>query len=206
MQRFILQQNIERFRQRLAEASDEADRRRLTAMLAGAERELALVNTAMSGVQLQPAGALAPDEAARKEALARFRAEIAPSSRPSLLIDPQPGLPIAEVNAPYEAVCGLDRKALIGQPLFLLFPDNPDDPIADGVSHLYASLKKAAESGRPHAMEVQRYDVRDGDGRFVERYWRPLNTPLTDGFGRVVFLLHQVDEVTDEVLGGKGAG
>ena len=203
MQRFILQQNIERFRARIAEAPDGDDRKRIEAMLAAAERDLALLNTALSGVRNRPGATAAPDETSRAAAIARFRKEFASSSTPAILIDPEPGLTIVDVNAPYEAVSGLPREKTVGQPLFLLFPDNPDDPTANGVSHLYASLRTAAETGRPDAMPVQRYDVRDADGRFVERYWRPLNTPLHDEFGRLVYLMHQVEEVTQDVLGAR---
>lgn len=202
MQRFILQQNIERFRNRLGETRDEADRERLRIMLAAAERELALLQTAVSGLRDRPGHVGGPDERDRKAVVDQFLAEVAPHAKPSILIDPEPGLAIVEVNAAYEAVSGLMRDQMIGQPLFLLFPDNPDDPIADGVSHLYASLRRAAETGRPDAMPIQRYDVRDHDGRFAVRYWRPMNTPLNDAFGRPVYLLHQVEEVTEAVLSG----
>jgi hypothetical protein len=36
--------------------------------------------------------------------------------------------------------------------------------------------------------------------RFIERYWRPVNTPLLDEDGHLAFLLHQVEDVTAEVL------
>jgi hypothetical protein len=49
--------------------------------------------------------------------------------------------------------------------MFNVFPDN----LVDGVKNLSASLVSAAESGRQHAMSVQRYDIRDLDGRFVVR-------------------------------------
>ena len=208
MQRFILRQNIERFRSRIEECTDEGDRKRLRTMLAAAERELALLNTALSGVRdpLLSNGRAAPDAESRSSVLARFQQEFAGSPRPSLLIDPEAGLIIVDVNVPYEAATGAPRDRLLGQPLFLLFPDNPDDPDADGVSHLYASLKIVAETRRPHAMRDQRYDVRDDDGRFVERYWRPLNTPLLDEYGRLVYLLHQVEDVTEEVISARSPG
>lgn len=203
MQRFILEQNIERFRSRLAESQDEADRERLKIMLAAAQRELALLQTAILGVRDRHTPTGGPKAASRQAVLGQFLAEIAPQQKPSILIDPEPGLAIVEANAAYETVSGLTRQQLIGQPLFLLFPDNPDDATADGVSHLYASLRRAAESGRADAMPIQRYDVRGPDGRFVQRYWRPMNTPLSDGYGRLIFLLHQVEEVTEAVLSGR---
>jgi hypothetical protein len=67
------------------------------------------------------------------------------------------------------------------------------------VSNLYASLRTVAQTGRAHAMAVQRYDTRDPDGPFVERRWQPINSPVHDEDGRVVFLLHHVEDVTDQV-------
>jgi PAS domain-containing protein len=124
-----------------------------------------------------------------------FQREFAASPKLAALIDPEPGLVIMDVNATYLASSGRTREQVVGQPLFTAFPDNPDDPTADGVSHLYASLRQVAETGRVHAMADQRYDVSDGEGRFQPRYWRPVNRPLHDKFGRLVFLLHVVEEV-----------
>jgi len=49
-------------------------------------------------------------------------------------------------------------------------------------------------------MAVQRYDVRDPNGTFVERHWQPVNTPVHDHAGQLVFLLHHVEDVTDHVV------
>lgn len=205
VQRFVLQQNIERFRRLHDDAAEEADRRRLQLMIATAERELALLNAGLTGVLNRPLVGEAARQVAESRAglIAKFRAEFAEADRPAILIDPEPGLAIVEANAAYESASGLARDALVGQPLFLLFPDNPEDATADGVSHLYASLRRVAETGRAHAMPTQRYDVRDDDGQFVERHWRPVNSALTDDRGRVVYLLHQVEDVTAEVMDGR---
>jgi hypothetical protein len=60
-------------------------------------------------------------------------------------------------------------------------------------------LKTVAQTGRPHAMAVQRYDIRDPTGAFVERHWQPINMPIHDAQGRLMFLLHHVEDVTDQV-------
>jgi PAS domain-containing protein len=205
VQRFILQQNIERFRARLSEACDAATRERIKAMLAAFERDLALFNSAQTGVRDRPSNGAAERRNAQVRAamLEAFRRDYGASPKLAALIDPEPGLVIAEVNTTYLQSSGRSREQVVGQPLFLAFPDNPDDPTADGVSHLYASLRAVAETGRTHAMADQRYDVRDGDGHFVERYWRPVNSPLHDEVGRLVFLLHVVEEVTEEVVGAR---
>ena len=201
MQRFILQQNVDRFRSRLAQASDEGDRRRLQTMLATTERELALLEASEAGAGAPPwpIGARESLAASQAKLLADFQAELGASEHVAYLLDPAPGLNFVDVNAAFEASTGMSREQVVGRALFLLFPENPDETNADGVSQFYASLRTAAETGQPHAMPIQRYDVRDGAGVFVERYWRATNTPLHKD-GRLIYLLHVVDEVTGEVL------
>jgi len=57
-----------------------------------------------------------------------------------------------------------------------------------------------AASGRSDTMELLRYDIPDPDGTYRERYWRPTTSPVTDEAGRLVFLLQEVEEVTEEIL------
>ncbi len=83
-----------------------------------------------------------------------------------------------------------------------MFPDNPDNPTADGVSNLFSSLRNTALRGQPQTMPIQRYDVRNAEGMFVERYWRPVNTPIF-GEGRLIYLLHHVEDATAEVLSAR---
>jgi hypothetical protein len=49
-------------------------------------------------------------------------------------------------------------------------------------------------------MAIQRYDIRDPDGQFVARHWLPINRPIHDAEGHLVFLLHHVEDVTKRVL------
>ena len=93
----------------------------------------------------------------------------------------------------------IDREKVIGKRLFEVFPANPGDPIETGVTNLFASLNWVIETGKPHAMAVQRYDVRNPAGIFVERHWQPLNTPIFDDQGKLTLILHQVIDVTAQV-------
>lgn len=108
---------------------------------------------------------------------------------------------IIDVNQQYLDLTRTRREDLIGAALFDAFPDNPDDPTADGVRNLRASLETARTTGRPHAMAVQKYDIplREPGGGFEERYWKPLNTPVLRR-GEVVALIHHVRDVTEETL------
>jgi len=88
---------------------------------------------------------------------------------------------------------------VIGRPLFEVFPDNPTDPSATGVRNLRVSLETVLRTRRPHRMALQKYDIRAPDGTFEERYWDPLNAPIFDERGALVYILHRVEDVTEQV-------
>ncbi|TKA95795.1 PAS domain S-box protein [Cereibacter changlensis] len=116
-----------------------------------------------------------------------------------LIVDPS--FIIIDVNQQYLDLTGTRRENLVGVAMFDAFPDNPDDPTADGVRNLRLSLETARDTGRPHAMAIQKYDIplRGPQGGFVERHWKPLNTPVLRG-AEVVALIHHVVDVTEETI------
>jgi PAS domain-containing protein len=168
-------------------------RRTVQALLISARRELATLDAVQLGTQLD---ARLPAKGHSGSVVGSFRDQFEKSPHLYLAVDPRPGLHIVDINDAHAQATMTNRVAVAGRPLFEVFPDNPDLPDADGVSNLYASLRAVADSGRPHAMPIQRYDIRDPDGRFVERYWRPLNSPVFDAEGRLVYLLHHVEDVS----------
>lgn len=48
-------------------------------------------------------------------------------------------------------------------------------------------------------MAIQRYDVKRPDGSFEHRYWSPVNAPLLAPDGRVAYIIHRVQDVTEFV-------
>ena len=94
------------------------------------------------------------------------------------------------------------REEIIGRNLFEVFPDNPDDPAATGVANLRASLDRVRRDGVADTMAVQKYDIRrpevDGGG-FEVRHWSPVNTPVLDPDGRLAYIIHRVEDVTEFV-------
>jgi len=198
VQRFILQENIRLLSRRLATAAVEEDRQRIRGILAAVERELALLESMESGV-LDPASRI-DDEAIRAGLIAWFRETYSASPKLASLIDPAPGLVFVEANETYSLSTGLSHDEIVGQSLFARFPQNPDDPAADGLHNFFMSLRKVAASGRSDTMELLRYDIPDPDGTYRERYWRPTTSPVTDEAGHLVFLLQEVEEVTEEIL------
>ena len=61
-------------------------------------------------------------------------------------------------------------------------------------------MERARDTGRADTMAVQKYDIEiAGTGRFVERYWSPMNIPVLDDEGHTTLILHRTEEVTDYV-------
>ena len=114
-----------------------------------------------------------------------------------LLLDPE--FFITDVSEAYLRATMTERQTIVGRHLFDVFPDNPDDPRADGVRNLRASLERARRTKVADAMAVQKYDIRKPDsegGGFEERYWSPVNTPILAEDGAVLCIIHRVEDVT----------
>ena len=123
-----------------------------------------------------------------------FRALFDAVPTPLLVLDPE--LTIVFANAAYARATLIQPEAVIGRHLFDIFPDNPDDPAADGVRNLRASLARVLDNRLPDAMAVQKYDIRRPDGNFEERHWSPVNVPVLGGDGRVRWIIHRVEDVS----------
>jgi PAS domain-containing protein len=196
----ILRQNIAGLQKRLAENADERECRALRALLASAERDLALVNAELCGVSdgaLQPV--LGPLTRGHQD-ISQFQRDFERSSLSYIVLDPRPGLHIVDINDAYAKSTMTVRSKIAGQAVFDVFPDNPKDPSADGVSKVYGSLQTAAQSGVAQYMPLQRYDVRNPDKQFVTRYWRTQITPLFDGEGCLSYLLCHAEDVTEKLI------
>lgn len=110
-----------------------------------------------------------------------------------------PDFVIVEVNRAYLTATRTDR-GIVGRLIFDVFPDNPEDPSADGVANLRRSLETVVASGRTDTMALQRYDIPTGEeGAFDERYWSPVNAPVLDAEGRLTHIIHRVEDVTEFV-------
>jgi PAS domain-containing protein len=200
MQRFICEQNIAHFQKLLNETTDPALRGTLQGLLNSARRDLAILEANLSGADPSPLESRRRRHGDAQTIRQQFQPEFDASPHPYMLLDPGRGLHIVDINDAYARATFTNRNDVVGRPLFEIFPDNPDEELADGVSNLYASLRTVVRTGRLHAMSVQRYDVRDLQGQFVERYWQPINSPIHDRDGLLIYLLHHVEDVTATVL------
>jgi PAS domain S-box-containing protein len=125
------------------------------------------------------------------------RAVFDAAPHPYLLL--RPDLKIVDANRAYLDATMCRRDQILGRDLFDVFPDNPELPEADGAAKLKASLTRVIDGGKADRMAVQRYDIRDRDGHFAERWWSPHNVPAFAEDGRLLVIIHHVEDVTAQV-------
>ncbi|MFI7412732.1 PP2C family protein-serine/threonine phosphatase [Streptomyces sp. NPDC049627] len=119
-----------------------------------------------------------------------------------------PELVYADANEDFQQLSGRTREQLVGRYIFDVFPENPNDPTATGMRDVRASMLRVVAGGERDAMALQRYDVEDPlrPGHWEERYWSPINAPVRGPDGKVQFVLHRVEEVTELIHLRGGAG
>lgn len=124
------------------------------------------------------------------------------SPHPYLILNADSTYTIVAVNDYYLAATGIKRDDVIGKALFEVFPDNPSDASVSGVSDLHISLDSVVRYGQTDVMGVQKYDIplRDGSDGFEVKYWSPVNAPIFGAGGKVEYIIHHVEDVTDFVL------
>jgi PAS domain S-box-containing protein len=123
-------------------------------------------------------------------------------SAPDLYLALDPDLRILTANDAYLRATMTRREEILGRHIFDVFPENPDDPGATGVRNLAASLERVRHARTPDTMAVQKYDVRrrpEEGGGFQMRYWSPVNVPVLDREGELIYIIHRVKDVTDYV-------
>lgn len=94
------------------------------------------------------------------------------------------------------------REQIIGKNIFEVFPDNPEDPQATGVSNLNDSLTRVLINKTHDTMAIQKYDIRrpsEQGGGYEERYWSPINLPVFDNHKKIKYIIHRVEDVTEYI-------
>jgi len=108
---------------------------------------------------------------------------------------------IINVSDAYANATLIDKKSVLGKDIFEVFPDNPNDELADGVKQLKSSLQRVVNFKVPSTMTLQKYDIPKPDGSgFEVRYWSPRNLPVLDKKGNLLCIVHRAEDVTEFVF------
>lgn len=109
---------------------------------------------------------------------------------------------VAASNAYLQATM-TQRAAIVGRPLFEVFPDNPEDPDVAATRTLRASLERVIATRKVDFIATIHYDIPKSGNQssgFSERYWRPSNFPVIAPDGTLIAILHRAEDITESVL------
>ncbi|MFR9754587.1 ANTAR domain-containing protein [Streptomyces sp. TR06-5] len=121
-------------------------------------------------------------------------AAFAAVTAPSVVLDRH--LIVRGANPACLAAVGRTWEDLAGQHLFTAFPSNPDAP--DGGAALEACLRHVLSGSGVERLPLLRYDLAlpRAPGRFAERYWSVVGSPMPCGGDEPAGVLLQAQDVT----------
>ena len=99
-----------------------------------------------------------------------------------------PGFEIVEASDAYLQATMRSRNEIVGRTLVDVFFDDPDDSAARSVRKLTASVRRVLADKRPDVMAIQQRD---------QRCWKLVNSPILGPSGKVVYIVHQLEDVTE---------
>ena len=112
-----------------------------------------------------------------------------------------PVFTIAAASEAYLRMAGMRREELLGRGVFELFVENSSALGPSAWESLRASFRRAGAGRGRDRMPPQRYEWERPEGDGVgERYRQVSNTPVVGSDGRVEYLLHVVEDVTEKAL------
>ncbi|MBJ3776298.1 hybrid sensor histidine kinase/response regulator [Acuticoccus mangrovi] len=93
---------------------------------------------------------------------------------------------------------GVERGDFVGRELFDALPPEPFGYSPATAALLRTSLEKVRATGRPDPMPLQQRVIPGAAGEDGDtRYWEPLNSPVFGIGGKVEFIIHRADDITD---------
>lgn len=117
-----------------------------------------------------------------------------------ILLPNAPSFTIVSVTDAYLKTTYTQRETILGKGVFEAFFDSDQHQQAGEGVKLEASLRQVLHQKRPHAMADQRYDrVNPQTGQLEIKVWKPLNQPVLDSAGQVIYIIHSVDDITEMV-------
>lgn len=117
----------------------------------------------------------------------------------ALLATDTPVYTILATTYDYLQLSSKTKEDIVGKGLFEAFPKSPVEPDFTGEQNLNASFQQVIASKLLHQLPVQRYDIPNTDGTFSEFYWRATNKPVLDTTGKVLYIIHTAENITDKI-------
>lgn len=117
-----------------------------------------------------------------------------------ILLPDTPRFTIVAVTDSYLETTYTKREEIIGQSIFEVFSDNPDNYEATEIKNIRASLHYVLGHRSEHTLPDQRYDLlKKESGTFERKVWRLYSKAILDKSDNVQYIIHSVEDVTGKV-------
>jgi PAS domain S-box-containing protein len=120
-------------------------------------------------------------------------------SAPGCYLVLSPNLIVVAASDAYLRATLAVREEILGRVIFELRPHKSD---AMAIANLRVSLERAVAQKEPDVMATERYDIecfRCDGGVLEEWHWHSVNIPVFEADGRLAYIIHHIEDVTDKV-------
>ena len=114
-----------------------------------------------------------------------------------VIVDPD--FVIVAATDTFLEMTGKTRDGIVGMNILEAFPDDPDNPEAKGTEILRGSIQRVLDTRAIDILPPVRYDLPDSTGKYVVRWFKPLNAPALDSKGEVAYILHGAEDITAQM-------
>src|SRR4051812_17852697 len=111
----------------------------------------------------------------------------------------EPEFTVLAVSDELLQLTATSREDVLGKSIFIAYPENPQATPATGPSTLRISLGNILRYKKADHMPIIRYDVKNPEGFFEERYWRASSKPVLNKEGEVAYIITSTADVTATV-------
>jgi PAS domain S-box-containing protein len=109
-----------------------------------------------------------------------------------------PNFTVLAENDAHAAMAG--PGSVIGRPLLEAFPDMSTEYKKTGISQPIESIRRAIQTKKPDTISQIKYDVKDENGTYQQKYWRTTNHPIVDDAGNVTAIYHSTEDITEKIV------
>lgn len=118
---------------------------------------------------------------------------------PDLFLVLSPSLIIQAVSNAFLNTTHNQKETIVGNDLFAIFPDTPNEVMTSVVADLKTSLQHVIKSKTAHIIPKYRYDIKNAKGDLEEKYWRVTNSPILNLSNEIIYITYKMEAYTFEI-------
>jgi PAS domain S-box-containing protein len=117
-----------------------------------------------------------------------------------VILPDDPKFTIVAANQAFEKQTLTKREEIIGRSVFEVFPDTQNGPNETEVRKTHASYLRVIKNRTTDTIAIIKYNIQNQEiegGKFKERYWNVVNSPVFNAEGSLTYIVVQPEDVTE---------